>query len=231
VNKKMIILTAAAGIIAFAATFGLSFMKSRKASLAEQAAFAEKQKQQAEAQKMSEQSEATPAMKKNLSFSLTEQQLESLIYDVSAKAREYNEKMKQLKVTEQRLSTAKQQLQKDIDALHELRTELASTAAALKQERDKLNKTRIEINQSEEQNYASIAATYDRMKAEGAAKIFVNMSQMNTSESKGLNDVVKILYYMNDRTKAKVLAELVGNEPKLAAVLSQELKKIKEVPQ
>ena len=76
-----------------------------------------------------------------------------------------------------------------------------------------------------------IAATYDKMNATGAADIFTNMSKMDTSESRGLDDVVKILHFMNDRTKAKVLAEMVNTEPKLAAVLSQELKRIKEVAQ
>jgi flagellar motility protein MotE (MotC chaperone) len=139
--------------------------------------------------------------------------------------------MNELSSTEERVKIAQSQLKKDIEEMTDLRTELASTVAALKQEHDKLLKTRIEIKESEQKNLASIAATYDKMNASGAAEIFTNMSKLDTEQSRGLTDVVKILYYMNDRTKAKVLAELVNTEPKLAAVLSQELKRIKGVAQ
>ncbi len=94
-----------------------------------------------------------------------------------------------------------------------------------------LLKTRIEIEQSEKQNLMLIAATYDKMNASNAGEIFTNMSKISEPGSNGIRDVVKILYYMNERTKAKVLGELVSIEPKLAAVLSQELKKIREVVQ
>jgi hypothetical protein len=40
---------------------------------------------------------------------------------------------------------------------------------------------------------------------------------------------VKILHYMTERTKAKVLAELVTSEPQLASLLCQRLKQISEI--
>jgi flagellar motility protein MotE (MotC chaperone) len=43
-----------------------------------------------------------------------------------------------------------------------------------------------------------------------------------------MDDAVKILHYMTERTKAKVLAELVTSEPKLAAVLCEKLKQVVE---
>jgi flagellar motility protein MotE (MotC chaperone) len=45
----------------------------------------------------------------------------------------------------------------------------------------------------------------------------------------GFDDAVKILHYMGERTKAKLLAELVNTEPKLAASLCERLKQINEV--
>jgi hypothetical protein len=39
---------------------------------------------------------------------------------------------------------------------------------------------------------------------------------------------VKILFYMNERSKGKLLSEIVSTEPKLAALLCQRLKKVVE---
>jgi len=230
VSKKFIIITAAAALVSFAATFGLSFMRSKKA--AQIAAEQQAKEQAVKAAEENEQAKITQALgTKDTNLSLTEKQLEGLIYDVRDKIRDYNRRMNELSSTEERVRIAQAQLKKDIEELTDLRTELASTVAALKQEHERMLKTRIEIKNSEQQNLTSIAATYDKMNAGGAAEIFTNMSKLDTEQSGGLDDVVKILYYMNDRSKAKILAELVNTEPKLAAVLSRELKRIREVAQ
>jgi hypothetical protein len=44
----------------------------------------------------------------------------------------------------------------------------------------------------------------------------------------GFDEAVKILHYMTERTKAKLLAELATSEPKLAAAMSRRLKQIIE---
>jgi hypothetical protein len=49
-----------------------------------------------------------------------------------------------------------------------------------------------------------------------------------TDVDNNIDDAVKILYYMTERTKAKLLAELVNSEPSLAALLSQKLKTVAE---
>ncbi|MHC4571754.1 MAG: hypothetical protein ACYS0C_06730, partial [Planctomycetota bacterium] len=93
----------------------------------------------------------------------------------------------------------------------------------------KLLKSRVEIAKSEKANLLSIAAAYDKMDSASAGKILTNMSQMQDgSGSTTFDDAVKILHYMTERTKAKLLAELVTSEPKLAAVLCQRLKQIIE---
>jgi flagellar motility protein MotE (MotC chaperone) len=48
------------------------------------------------------------------------------------------------------------------------------------------------------------------------------------NQSSGFEEAVKILYYMTERTKAKLLAELTSPEPKLAAFLTQRLNQIIE---
>ena len=51
---------------------------------------------------------------------------------------------------------------------------------------------------------------------------------MSKVQDGSADDAVKILHYMTDRTKAKVLAELSTAEPKLAAYFCQKLKQITE---
>jgi flagellar motility protein MotE (MotC chaperone) len=129
-------------------------------------------------------------------------------------------------------------LKEDIESLNSLRIELASAIANLKSERDKLLKSRLEIDQAEKTNLVSIAATYDKMDVSGASKILANMcgtgslSETQSVEAghagSSFDDAVKILHYMTERTKAKLLAELATSEPALAAALCQRLKQIVE---
>jgi hypothetical protein len=164
---------------------------------------------------------------------MTEKQLKNLIYEVQDKIKEYNDELQALELREQRLQIAQDTIKKDLLNLNNLRIELASTVASLKEQRDKLLKSRIEIAQSEKANIIKIAATYDKMESASASKILTNLCKSETQNSvstknSNMNDAVKILYYMTDRTKAKLLADLVTSEPELAAVLCQKLKEITE---
>ena len=98
--------------------------------------------------------------------------------------------------------------------------------------RDKLLKTRVDIDKAEKDNLVSIAATYDKMDPISAGKILSTMCTKQSADvgegSSGFYDAVKILHYMTERTKAKVLAELVTSEPQLASLLCQRLKRVSE---
>ena len=169
---------------------------------------------------------------------MTEQQLKNLTLDVRGKIQEYNNKLLILGVHERRLQLTQDMLKKDIENLNTLRIELASTIANLKAEREKLQKSRLEIDQTEKTNFVSIAATYDKMDVTGASKILTNLcaaqdpSEIQAIESGhtagSFDDAVKILHYMTERTKAKLLAELATSEPDLAAALCKRLKQIVE---
>jgi flagellar motility protein MotE (MotC chaperone) len=166
--------------------------------------------------------------------SMTEKQLKNLIFEVREKVQQYNNKMKELSSREERLQTTQDTLKKDIENLENLRLELASIVADIRSERDKLLKTRIEIARAEKENLVLLAATYDKMDSVSASKILISMctSQAQAgvidSQSVGFEEAVKILYYMAERTKAKLLAELTSAEPKLAALLTQKLKRVIE---
>jgi flagellar motility protein MotE (MotC chaperone) len=69
------------------------------------------------------------------------------------------------------------------------------------------------------------------MDAARASEILSNMAATQSksgaaNRSTNIDDAVKILFFMQDRTKAKVLAELASTEPALAALLSQKLKQV-----
>ena len=231
-NKKRIIMITAAGLISFAGAFVFAWLTTSTP-----------------VSQSGEPNQATTMISKSLSSievprpedetkvmktAMGEKQLKSLVYEVREKIQEYEDKLRAVELREQRLQTAQNTLKEDIENLNNLRVELASIVASLKSERDKLLKSRLEVTQTEKVNLLSIAATYDKMDVSGASKILTNMcagidiSQMQDDERDSFDDAVKILYYMTERTKAKLLAELATSEPTLAAVLCQRLKQIVE---
>jgi chromosome segregation ATPase len=244
VSKKMIIITLGVGLLSFGGAFAFAFfMREPQTSPSdepEKALDTVVEEVQTKTQQLPIKTNKTiDTGNINTTKSLTEQQLKNLIHDLRKKMQDYENRLHVLKVEEERLQTAKSVLQEDIEKLNSLQIELASITVNLKNERDKLIKSRIEIDQSEQTNLISIAASYDTMNASSASKIVTNMCMSEDSEegqekkiddTRGsYNDAVKILYYMSDRTKAKLLAELATSEPQLAASLSQRLKHIVEV--
>jgi chromosome segregation ATPase len=169
---------------------------------------------------------------------VTEQQLKELIYQVREKIQEYDRKLLEVEKEKERLQTAQQILKKDIETLDRLRVDLAASVATLKNEREAMLKTRVEIEQVEKTNLTAIAAAYDRMDPIRAGEIFRSMVQGQTANGStgdarvaptvDAADAVKILHFMQERTKAKVLAEMAATEPALAATLSQKLKQVIE---
>ena len=239
---KKLIIVAAVGVASFAGAFVLAWLTGPSATGSsdkpEAPAVAGAQPEQTTLQPQPRAAEGVGAASGTMEKGMAEQQLKTLIQDVREKIREYDNRLQALAVREQRLQVAQDVLKKDIENLNNLRTELASTVAAIKSERDTLLKSRLEIDRTERLNLASIAATYDKMDASSAGKILTNMcgatgdgKTQSAGAGKSYNnydDAVKILYYMTERTKAKLLAELATSEPQLAAVLSGRLRQIVE---
>lgn len=242
-NKKVIILMAVAGLVSFGGAFAFAWFTKKAPSSespAEQgineATFADE-----ETLKLPEPKAGTVGVigsgDSKMGRAITEQQLKSLVHEVRESIRQYNGKLEDLELWEQRLQMAQDTLREDIEKLNNLQVELASMTAALKSERDRLLKTRTEIAAAEKANLMSLAAAYDKMEASSAGKILSNMCVSGDGQAQkrvfggpgsNMDDAVKILYYMGERTKAELLAELVTLEPKLAAVLCRRLKQIVE---
>jgi len=236
VNMKRIIIMAAAGLLSFSGAFlAAKFTKSTHVTASEPnqpAAVATEAGDLKTAQATADAPDAAGLTDSDMRKTITEKQLKSLVYEVREKMREYDTKLQDMEQREQRLQITEDTLKKDIEELTNLRTELATTVASVKEQRDKLLKTRLEIEQVEKSNLTTISATYDKMDAASAGKILTSMCASRTQSGAvaagSVDDAVKILYYMSERSKAKVLAELVTSEPKLAAFLCQRLKQIME---
>jgi len=241
-SKKFIIITAAAGLISFAGAFVFAWLVPlSQVGLPDdlkQSELAGDGSESGLPQTRTNVAGTVAAVSGPMTKAMTEQQLKNLVLEVREKMQEYNNRLQALGVRERRLQSTQDVLKEDIENLNTLRIELASTIANLKSERDKLLKSRLEIDQTEKANLVSIAATYDKMDVTGATKIMTNLcGTQNTSKaqaaetgkvSSSFDDAVKILHYMTERTKAKLLAELATSEPALAAALCKRLKQIVE---
>ncbi len=238
---KKVLIMAAAGLVSFAGAFVVAWLTSPLPTADPNALQGpELAGNEPETRLMNVQTGTLGLLNKTSDSvkAMTEQQLKNLVQEVREKMREYDNRLQAISVQEQRLQVAQNVLKEDIENLNNLRIELASTVASLKSERDKLLKSRLEITQTEKANLVTIAATYDKMDSSSASKILTSMCKAaSTSEKEGseagksvssFDDAVKILHYMTERTKAKLLAELATSEPALAAVLSQRLKQIVE---
>lgn len=147
-------------------------------------------------------------------------QLQNLVYDIRERMKEHRQKENNLSLEEERIQTAKNNLQADIERLEKLRVELTASLSALKREQENLKTSKMEITKIERTNMQLIAGKYDKMKPEQSCPIVTQMIA-----NRQLKDVVMILYYMDDKTAAKLLGSL---EPKIAAVLLDRLKRVTE---
>lgn len=231
-SKKIILITAAAGAFSFAGAFATGWFSQPAAVMGSVPA----ETGPAEPGRAA-LSSPVPILAPSLeptaadnAMALTETQLQELIFDVREKIQEYNTKLQDLETEKERFRVAQQSLQKDIETLNNLRVDLDASVANLKKERDLLLKARVEIDQAERGNLVSIAAAYDRMDPVRAGEILTSMAagqaQNGGNRGTSIDDAVKILHFMQERTKAKVLAELVTTEPALAALLCQKLKTV-----
>jgi peptidoglycan hydrolase CwlO-like protein len=238
VNKKLMIIVAVAGLVSFAGAFATGWLTRPAAVMGStppaQAAAANPALSPGQIPPPTLTPTATAADDTARARSMTEQQLNDLIYEVRQKIEAYNQKVQDLEKEKERLQIAQQTLKKDIDTLNSLRVDLATSVANLKNERDMLLKTRVSVEQVEKSNLVAIAAAYDKMDPVGASDILTSMAlgQSRTggrgNQSANIDDAVKILHFMQDRTKAKVLTEIVAKDPPLAALLCQKLKQVQE---
>jgi len=228
VNKKIIIIMALVGLISFGGTFIAAKFTAKPAPPESSEVFqAPEIDQSVYPAQESVPTATTPPVASETDFApektMTESQLKDLVFEIQEKIEQYNSKLIELDIREQRVQQTEEMLKEDIEKLDNLRIELVTVVSSIKDERDKLLKSRVEIAEAEKNNLISIAAAYDKMESAAAGKILTNISK---SSGDSADDAVKILHYMTERTKAKLLAELATSEPKLAAHFCKRLKQI-----
>jgi flagellar motility protein MotE (MotC chaperone) len=225
-KKKHMIVMILAGVVSFAGSFGTTYFL-RKSQPAEAGAAVESGENNDDT--IGNMSGIDPthsriiAGDQNLSRSMTEKQLNNLIYDIREKMKELQRREKELTYQEERIQSARDTLQQDIDNLDNLRVQLTTTLAKLKSQEDNLRKTIVEITSAEKANIQRLASYYDKMDVTQSSKIMTNMASGSQ-----LDDAVKIIYSMTERTAGKLLGEIGNTQPELATVLSQQLQRVKE---
>lgn len=237
-NKKLIIIAAAVGLASFVGAFATGwFTRPSAASAAsdptQAGAATPADTLPQTARPVLSPTPALPSDQATAARSMSEEQLKELILQVRERIQEYDRKLRDLEKERERLQIAQQTLKKDIETLSNLRVDLAASVADVKNERDLLLKARVEVAAAEKANLVAIAAAYDKMDPAGASQILTNMAtglarNNGASSATNMDDAVKILFFMQERTKAKVLAEIANQEPSLAALLSQKLKQVQE---
>lgn len=226
---KKIIIIVVVGMVSFGATFTFSMLKA-KAKASEKLAQAQAKAAEIEAANRANKDQVTvlgsDVSHSNDQVAIQEKQLKKLIFNVREKITEYNRKTQNLTVKEERLKTTYEMIKQDLESLNKLRTELAATVGDLKIKQQQLENSMVQIKKVEQENLISIAATYDKMDPSSAAVIMTSMTKGSDFKSSDFNDAVKILYYMTERVKAKVLSEMTNTQPEIAALFCKRLKKV-----
>lgn len=120
----------------------------------------------------------------------------------------------ELKSVDQKLAEVEKRFQKLLEERQKAAQDVAS-----------LEKNRVELESAEETNIRKMAAMYDTMEPESAARILERLS--DSKEIKGLDTAVKLLGYMRERQAARVLAAIDPSSG-LAPQLLERLKGLKK---
>ncbi len=228
-KKTQVIVMVGVGVFSFAASFGVNWFRHQKAA---QAAVAESDPQMPEAAIDGRRQPGVGGSLANAGrlsenideqVGLTERELQNLIYDVREKIRQNQQREKELAKEAERIELARQGLQEDVERLNEIGATLDMKLLRLKEKEDQLQQMIIDIEKAERTNIERLAATYDKMDPSQSGKIMMNMAANNQ-----MADVVKILYYMNERNAARVLGEIGSTQPDVAAALSLQLKRVRQ---
>lgn len=227
--KKMhLIIMVAIGVVSFGGTFGITFLiKKAQPAVAVSPVVESSEVSEQSSESMHDKDyglDMSPRSGRfggnDLTREMTEKQLKNLIFDIRS---EMKTRIKKDKVSEERIELAREALKQDIEELGELREKLASAVAYLKDREEGLKNLMLEIDATEKANMTKIAGRYDKMGSREASTIMIMMNKNNQ-----LEDVVLILYYMDDKTGAKLLGEIAKTEPQLASLLTVQLKRVKE---
>ena len=151
-----------------------------------------------------------------------QRQVEELIKDLRARVTDYDRRERQLDDREKRLQLTEQNLQRRAKELEKLRMELVTPWTRLKEAAAELERSRVNVDAQEKAAILNIAATFEKMDSAEGAAILEGMCQNEQTD-----DVVKILFYVSERPRGKLLGEIKDKD--LAAKLTALMQKVREV--
>ena len=147
--------------------------------------------------------------------SMKSEELQTLITELRLKLDNSRAKEEELTEREKRTKIAGDDLKKQAQELEKLRLGLIPALQRYQEIKKEVEASQILITAAEDKNIKLLAARYDAMDSVGAAKILTDLwvgTQQDLS--------VKILYYMQARSAAKVLAEIASSSKKGSSELA-----------
>ncbi|MCP4376538.1 MAG: hypothetical protein GY794_10250 [bacterium] len=215
-GKMKIIILAVIAVASFAVSYFVSPMLTGSAPVETEVKKDGKQKSPAQAASLP----VLPESVESMTVSLKSKELSALITDLRLKLDSCKTKEKELIEREKRIEIAAGVLKKQVQELEQLRLGLIPALQRYQKTKDEIEAREVQITSEEDKNIKLLAARYDSMNAEGAASI---LGDLWASKQQDL--AVKIFYYMQARSSAKVLAAISSSTKKGASALAAELSK------
>lgn len=146
-------------------------------------------------------------------------QLNELVRELQFERQRMRKKAEDLRVREKRIEIVMEDLNRRADDLEALRLKLLGPLNSLKEARAELEQARVRIRREEVVNLKKMAKSYDAMDAASGSRILAEMCSSGQED-----EAVKLLYYMKERSVAKMLTALTDTA--VAARLTWKLKQI-----
>jgi len=207
-SKKKIIVVAGLAVVSFALAMGSSLLLPGGAP-------------QVPSEARANADDTDPNAVAPVKLSLQERDLDELVRNLRQRIADCRAQAQQLSEREKQISIVQDQLNRQAQELEDLRVKAAAALVALRQEKEAMEAEKVKITAEGRVNLKKTAAIYEKMDAIAGGKILADMCLESNEDS-----VVRILYYMSDRSAAKVIEAL--EDKKLAARLCDKIKHIHE---
>ena len=209
-GKKMVIVAGVLGVVSFGGAFVLTQM------------FRPAPAPDAQGPTTSQQA-ANLALSglESMQMSVRESKLENLTSELNRQKMDLSKRSRQLDNRERQIKVAAGQLAEAARDLESMRLQLAAPLVRLKSLKESLEQTRLTISREETTNLKGIAKTYEQMSTESSSKVIEAMCTGNQ-----IRDAAKILQFMSDRGRAKLLSSL--SDQSLTARLFDMMKTIRQ---
>ncbi|MBT3199245.1 MAG: hypothetical protein HN350_04955 [Phycisphaerales bacterium] len=160
----------------------------------------------------------SPESVQTATIAMKREELGTLITELRLKLDDCRAREKGLAEREKRVKIAGDILTKQAQDLEKLRLGLIPVLQRYQEIKKDIESTQIQITAAEDKNIKLLAGRYDAMGSEGAAKILIDLWSGKQEDL-----AIKILYYMQARSSAKVLAAISLSDDESASALAARL--------